>query len=1282
MKFTSVEMEGALIPPESLEAISTGEAPGQAPQDFGLSRKTDLDNEIAASWSDARGYWAAFKAGLDKLETGKSSVSQTRELWMAPLLRSLGFKDLSFSPRAAVINSRTYAISHRAGDWDNGLPIHIEASTNDIDKRPPTGRPRISPHSLVQEYLNSSDHLWGIVTNGYKFRILRNSSRLSKPVYLEFDLEQLMTSEQFSEFGLFYRLVHRSRWPKNVEAGHECLLERYYQSGIETGGRIREHLREGVEDAILIFANGFLSHPSNEKLRGSFDNGAISAPEYYRQILRLIYRFLFLMVSEQRKLIGSDPSHDFHLKVYNEHYGVLRLRTRAERPADLSDRNQDIWEGLKQTFRILGDEEQARLLNMCPLNGDLFGTGAIKALTDSNLYNERFITAFRHISFFIDGNGVKRPINYAFLDVEELGSVYESLLDHYPVVAKNGDRPVFAFAKGTERKTTGSYYTRPELVQELIKSALKPVIEERIESAPDKEAKEKALLSLKICDPAAGSGHFLLAAARAVGAELARVRLGEEQLTPSQYRLAVRDVIRSCIYGVDLNPLAVDLCKVALWLEGHHGGLPLTFLDHRIKCGNSLVGIDSLERIAMGVPSEAFTPVYGDDRATARKFKGMNDKERQKRESNQIELALNKRFDDDLNRFAKQTRALSEFSDSDVEEVNFKETLYRESRAVKSWMDDRMAANIWTAAFFYPLDDASDKFVPTDEVLKASVDKSLPLPDSFIAKIEHLANRHRFFHWPLEFPEVFDQGGFDVVLGNPPWERIKLQEQEFFSVRDRAIAEARNKAERAKLIAKLPENNPELMAEFEEAKHDAESNSVFMRSSGRMPLTARGDINTYGLFAELSWNLLNPSGHSGIIVPTGIATDDTYKHFFEHLNKYKSLVSLYDFENSKGLFPGVHRSYKFSLLTTSRKPVNKARFSFFLTNTKHLDDKVRKFDLTPRDLELINPNTRTAPVFRTKYDAEITSKIYRNVPVLINQRTGENPWGVSFKTMFHMSNDSHLFKTAPGPGLVPLYEAKMIHQYDHRFGTYEGVTSSSNTSLPTPTPEQYADPNFTVKPRYWVSKEETDSRLGEYKKKWLVGFRDVARSTDERTFICSVIPRVGVGHKMPLMFLNNLKTLSLFLCCYANTNSMVFDFVSRQKIGGTSMGYFIIKQLPLIPLSSFQSDDISFIHERAIELVYTSYELQDFADDCGYKDRPFTWDDNRRAILKAELDAYYANLYGLTRDELRYILDPQDVHGEDFPGETFRGLKNNEIRQYGEYRTRRLVLEAWDRLFG
>ncbi|MGO8879239.1 MAG: Eco57I restriction-modification methylase domain-containing protein [Desulfomonilaceae bacterium] len=1167
MKFSSVEMEGSLIPPETLDEIVLGSAAGQKPQDFGLSKKTDLDNEIAASWSDARGYWATFKAALPKLEKDKSSVSLTRDLWMLPLLRSLGFKDIAFSQKAAIVNSKTFAISHRSGDADLGLPIHIEGSTNEIDKRPPTGRPRISPHSLVQEYLNSSDHLWGIVSNGLKFRILRNSSRLSKPVYLEFNLEQLMESEQFSEFVLFYRLVHRSRWPEDVDSSHECFLEKYYQTGIETGGRIREHLREGVEKAILIFGNGFLSHPDNTSLRNILQDGSLTASDYYRQILRLIYRFLFLMVSEQRKLIGPDPSFDFHQKVYLNHYSLSRLRARAERQLSQTDSHRDIWESVKQTFRLLGDDEHARLLNMCPLNGDLFGPAAITTLTDCYLYNFHFMEAFQYLSFFRDQNSIRRPINYAFLDVEELGSVYESLLDHYPVVRTQGARMIFELTSGTERKTTGSYYTRPELVQELIKSALIPVMEERLEAAGDKEAKERAILSIKICDPAAGSGHFLLAAARTVGAELARIRLGEEQVTPGPYRLAVRDVIRSCIYGVDLNPLAVDLCKVALWIEGHHSGLPLTFLDHRIKCGNSLVGIDSLDRIAQGVPSEAFTPVHGDDKAVARNIKRINDRERNDRDSGQMPLELNKRFDKDLTRFAEHTAAINDFTDSDVEQVNFKETLYRESRSQTAWISDRLAANIWTGAFFYPLTDASDKFIPTEEVLKAAIDKSFELPTRLTAKLESLTEKHKFFHWPLEFPEVFAQGGFDVVLGNPPWERIKLQEQEFFAIRNPEIAHAQNKAARENLIKKLPESNPALMLEYEQTKHDAEATSIFFRHSGRLPLTARGDINTYALFAELSQTLLNTNGRSGIIVKTGIATDDTYKFFFENLNSEKALVSLYDFENREKLFPEVHSGEKFALLTMSRKPINKAHFSFFLTNTKHLDDKMRKFDLTARDLELINPNTRTAPIFRTKYDAEITTKIYQRVPVLINERTGVNPWGVKFSTMFHMSNDSHLFKASPGPGLAPLYEGKMVQAYDHRAAS--SVTVETNLKRPgQPFPStlsQLRDPNFSVKPQYWISKEEVASRLPHPTPTWLIGFKSVTSTTNERTIIVCILPLCAVGNSMPLIMTPKPNESSNLLIL-ANLNSLVFDYVVRQKVGGVNLNFFIIKQLPVLAM--------------------------------------------------------------------------------------------------------------------
>jgi hypothetical protein len=540
------------------------------------------------------------------------------------------------------------------------------------------------------------------------------------------------------------------------------------------------------------------------------------------------------------------------------------------------------------------------------------------------------------------------------------------------------------------------------------------------------------------------------------------------------------------------------------------------------------------------------------------------------------------------------------------------------------------------------------------------------------------------------------------------------------------------------LIRELPATNPRLWQEYAEAKHAAEALSKFLRGSGRFPLTARGDINTYSVFAELFAQLVRPGGRAGIVLPTGIATDDTNKHFFAHLVETGRLVSLYDFENREGIFPAVDSRYKFSLLTMRGQKEEKAplRFAFFLTRTDHLRDDRRIFTLDHEDFALLNPNTRTCPVFRTREDAELTKKIYRRVPVLVNERTGENPWGVKFMTMFHMANDSRLFRTTgdlerQGYVLVrgrdlgrpdglyyvrgdeiwlPLYEAKMIWQFDHRFGTYKGVPpNTTSTHLPTPREEDYADPDYFVLPRYWVREEEVAARLGGWRHGWLLGFRNVARATDVRTAIFTILPRAGVGNSTPLA-LPEHATATGSLALTGNLGALIFDYVSRMKIAGTNMNFFFVKQLPVLPPDKYTEADLFFIVPRVLELVYTAWDLELFAREvwqecprglreaiarrwqecCGSSPRvhpdagvvpPFRWDAARRAIIRAELDACYAKLYGLTRDELRYILDPQEIYGEDFPGETFRVLKEKETRHFGEYRTRRLVLEAWDRLF-
>jgi len=441
----------------------------------------------------------------------------------------------------------------------------------------------------------------------------------------------------------------------------------------------------------------------------------------------------------------------------------------------------------------------------------------------------------------------------------------------------------------------------------------------------------------------------------------------------------------------------------------------------------------------------------------------------------------------------------------------------------------------------------------------------------------------------------------------------------------------------------------------------------------------------------------------------------------------------------------------------------RAEFGFWLSEVNDLRDPRRVLNLAAADIALLNPNTRTLPIFRTRQDAELTKAIYRRVPVLVNERTGENPWGVRFKQgLFNMSTDSHLFRTReeleragyrrvgnrflPPPGgeglYLPLYEAKMIWHYDHRFGTYAGVASRSDTHLPTPTPEDHADPAFVVQPWYWVPAEEVEARLGDWKRGWLLGFRRITNATNERTAIFTLLPRTGAGDNVFLLLPDASSVLTITLT--GNLISLPFDWVVRQKLAGVNMNFFYVEQLPVLPPRAYRPEDLEFIVPRVLELVYTAWDIKDdvwqeagedlrarirrqweenaaktgghrweppeWADIApdGIPLPPFRWDEERRARIRAELDAYYAKLYGLTRKQLRYILDPADLtereladipdpweevadpldpagyaercHRSTFPGETFRVLKEKELRQFGEYCTRRLVLEAWERL--
>ncbi len=776
MSYVTITIEGGLIPDDLLQTIAEGAAPGQRAADFGPG-SARLSDEIQAAFADAQSYWSAFKHRYDRAaKSGRESVTTiTRESWVVPLLEALGYK-LVFRRALAIGDGTSFVISHTAGEEQGAPPVNIAGANDSPDER---GAGRRSAHSAVQEYLNQSDALWGLVTNGRQVRLLRNSSRIAKPRYIEFDLAGMMDSNVYSEFHLLYRLLHRTRLPHSSADASGCWLEKYYQEGVEQGGRVRDRLRDGVVETLKIFGNAFIAHPQSAHLREQIASGTLSANSYYRELLRLVYRLLFLMVAEERRLMFPETKENEERRtIFTEHYGAGRLRSRAEGYIG-DDPEIDVWEGLKQTFLILSHDKTARDMGMAALNGELFGAHGCPHLDGGNLpeqsafcSNDQLLWAIHWLSTF-DDEGTRRRVNFGALDVEELGSVYESLLEYHPKVS--ADPPTFDLAWGSERKTTGSYYTPPDLVRELINSALVPVMQERLAGAKMKDDRERAILSMRVIDPAAGSGHFLLAAARRMGRELARIRTGEEEPTPTAFRHAVRDVIRECIYAVDKNPLAVDLCKVALWIEGHNAGQPLSFLDHHVRCGDSLVGVFDLKVLEDGIPDDAYKPVEGDDKAAAREYRKRNKDERKGRQMQLTAVGS-------LDRLASELRDLSELNEQSPEDVERKQVRYEELRARREWLYRKNACDAWTAAFFVPLNlpqYTGQDLVPTTATAWTLMSGGQPY-GKLTQEIAKATTEYSFFHWPVEFPDVFARGGFDVVLGNPPWERIKLQEKEFF----------------------------------------------------------------------------------------------------------------------------------------------------------------------------------------------------------------------------------------------------------------------------------------------------------------------------------------------------------------------------------------------------------------------------------------------------------------------------------------------------------------------
>jgi len=1278
----AVHTEGGLISPDIIVALSQpgADLSGLRPEDYHLDGER-LSEAITKSWNRMRGEWTKFQDTRSRTIEGDPATGLTRERIMLPLFQELGYGRL-VPARGLEAGGKSYSISHL---W-NRTPIHLVGFGVDLDRKKSgvAGAAQASPHGLVQELLNrSDDYLWGMVSNGLHLRILRDNRSLTRQAYVELDLEAIFSGELYPDFVVLWLLCHQSR--VEAERPEECWLERWSSLGWEQGARALESLREGVQQAIESLGRGILSHHSNGKLRERLKSGSLSTQDLYRELLRLVYRLLFLFVAEDRDVLHSPGTPPEAIAAFRNFYSTHRLRMMAEQIRGSA--YADLFAGLKTVMRLLGTLG-APELGLSALGSYLWSDDAIEVILPCDISNHDLLQAVRALGF-TQKEKILWRVDYRNLGSEELGSVYESLLELHPVI--NVEAGVFTLdvAAGHERKTTGSYYTPHSLVQCLLDSALDPVLNEAASSSNP----EQAILNLKVCDPATGSGHFLIAAAHRMARRLASVRTGDEEPSPEAMHHALRDVIGRCLYGVDVNPMAVELCKVSLWMEALEPGKPLSFLESHIQCGNSLLGTTPA-LLDAGIPDEAFGVLTGDEKGVATQDRKRNREER----SGQLSLVDKAGGLWGENLPMSEGMKLASISDSTMEGIRQLESGYRDMMESAEYQRLKAACDAWCSAFVWPRKKDLQLPAMTQGLLNRIRMDPGSVPASVSEEVRRIAERNRFLHWHLTFAEVFgtERAGFDVVLGNPPWDQLQFSEKEWFAERRPEIGHAAG-SNRKKLIEALATEDAGLYGEYLEALRHGEGTSALLSETGRYPLCGRGKINLYAVFAELAHWLMCPRGSVGIIVPTGIATDDTTKLFFASLVSKGILQSLYSFENEDKVFPAVHHSFRFCLMTLSGQPRSgEAQFAFFLRNAAQIADPERRFSLTEEDLFLLNPNSRTCPIFRTQRDAEIVRAIYRRVPVLIKQGPEEeNPWGMSFRQgLFNMTSDSGLFrvrKDLEGDGFeldgnsfrkgrvayLPLYEAKMIHILDHRFGTYEGQSQAqaNQGNLPYLTEQQHADPRFLPMSRYWVPQEEVESRLANHwHRGWFLGWRDITNAVVLRTVIASVIPRVGVGHSLPLMIVKPVASVCSMLV--ANLSVFALDYVARQKVGGTHLTFFVYQQLPVLPPSTYDGccpwdPGVSlkdWILPRVLELTYTAEDLRPFAVDCGFSGPPFRWDDERRFRLRCDLDAAFFLLYGISRNDVDYIMD------------TFPIVRRHDEEKYGEFRTKKAVLAELGRM--
>lgn len=1294
--FVTVKTAGLLLPIDLLARIADADRdlPGLTSESYHLLPGERLNEAASRAWNVCLAAWKSFRQAAKALPASDAGTTLTRDRWLLALFREFGYGRLQ--PQKAIeIEDKSYPISH---GWGEHVPIHLVSFRYELERRTPNvqGAATRSPYSVMQELLNrSSKHRWGFLSNGLRLFVLRDNASLSRAANVEFDLEAMFDGEVYADFLLLFLICHQSRVEIPPEGKPEdCWLEKWSAQADKQGVAAREKLRVGVEEAIKALGAGFLTTSGNHELHERLRSGDLPTQDYYRQLLRLVYRLLLLLVAEEKRtedgqnLLHPPGTSEAARQRYAKYYSIGRLRTLAAQRRGTS--HVDLYESLKVLFEKLRSGYEP--LGIPGLGSFLFSDHATVELDAARLSNEALLNAIRALCITEDTSGkggtVRRPVDFANLGSDELGSVYESLLELHPRIDTDAGPFTLDTASGNERKTSGSYYTKTELISCVLSAALDPVVQEAL-NKPDPKQAEQALLSLKICDPACGSGHFLIAAADRMARHLASLRTGDDEPSALMIQHAKRDVIGHCIYGVDINPMAVELCKVSLWMEALEPGKPLSFLDSHIQTGNSLIGATPalLDR---GIPPEAYKPLEGDDSEFCSELKADHNRERKDFQSGQRWFAFDAILA--LSDMPSLLAGINAAADDTLEQVAEKERKTRELYKSPVYEQLRLMADTWCAAFVWKKDRSTlGKLCPTERLFRSVSRDTHGLLPHLCDAIKELRKHYGFFHWHLAFPDVFQvpakgetpenehagwNGGFDVMLGNPPWDTLSPDAKEFFAAYAPEVR-FQDKAGQQRIIDDLLSDTG-IADRWAENCRDLYALVHFIKQSGRFVMFApgnlgKGDFNVYRMFVETALSHTRRGGSASQVVPEGLYNGANCMAIRKSLYESCRLNLIFGFENANEVwFTDIDTRMKFCIYAARiNGQTEEFQAAFNIRSYERLSaatsgDSLR---IPVRLVKEFSPDALAIMELGNQQDIDIAAKMYR-WPAFGDESAG--PPKRVYMREIDMGTDRELFDESPNG--VPLFEGRMIDQFDYRAKGYRSGRGRAAV---------WSDLTFdgdekSIQPQWYVPHakvpEKCTSRLGRYR----IGFCDVASPTNERTLIAALIPpSVLCGHSVPTIQFSPDDLAWCYPLWIAVANSYAVDFVVRTKVA-LHMTFSILDSVPF-PRLERENPAAREIVVRSLRLSCTGSEMVDFwnmlaseswvAATTTPAEIPGELNEDARLQLRAEIDAIVArDLFGLTRNELEYILT------------TFPTQKRYQEETYGEFRSRRLILECFDSL--